>query len=39
MNYDTCIVSNKHGCSYDGLVSREVCEEVQNDKEIPREHT
>ena len=29
MNHDTCIASNKHGCSYDGLLSRVIREEVQ----------
>ena len=42
MNFDTCIIvckrTIKHDCSYDGLLSREVREEVQ-DKEMPREHT
>ena len=42
MNFDTCIIvckrAIKHCCSYDGLLSREVREEVQ-DKEMSREHT
>ena len=33
MNFDTCIIvckrAIKHGCSYDGLLSREVLEEVR----------
>ena len=34
MNFDTCIIvckrAIKHGGSYDGLLSREVLEEVRN---------